>query len=1280
MIKSTAPSFLRLMVVFILAVQGISASAQNADKQLLIKLFQNSVFVKESGQFERNAREFNVPFSDNILYGVENAAFNAYFTAKGIVFLFPEWKKVKNREEIETEESERKPGRKRKKKEERIIETVWHSASMTWQNSNPSVTIVAEDKAAGYYNYDNLTASNNKRYDFVPAFKKLKYIDLYPGVDVEFELPEEGGIKYKIIVKPSSTLPSVSFKWDGLENIALDEKGNLLLKSRHKAFEGKNTWNITDHAPTAFSSISNTTVPVVYELKKNIVTFKITPVAVASSEGFVIDPWITNTSFPDLNKAFDIQEDAQGNVIIIGNHSNWQVQKYDPGGTLLWTYVTYAVLMGDIAVDNPGNVYIIGGYSAGKRQKLDTSGVQLWQFSGLVEEWRLAFNYSKTVLAIGGYFINPGNNNLAKLDLNNGAISDQIIYGEETRGLATDCNGDVYSLHVTFGYSGTGPSNQLRKTNADFTPAGALVNGFMLAEAQPAGTGYGYNPAYATDIYQVLNAITVNGPFVFIYDGATLKKIDKAALTITSSVAVPNGTVTMCGGVAGDLCGNIYVGSTVGIEKFDANLNHIQTITAPAAVYDIILNINGDLLACGNGFVGRFSTNCTPPPQLTAALSSTNVSCKGGTVTATASGGTAPYSYLWQPGGYTTATVDSLTAGTYTCTVTDPFCQTFTDTVSINQIPAIAITVGTVQKEACLNSFNGSASVSASGGTPPYNFLWNTVPVQNTPSATGLSAGIYLATVTDADSCRDTVSVIITRNPDPTAAYTSTSVCNGLNTQFTESSSSASGTIVTWVWNFGDGTPVNTIAEPQHTYLYAGTYDATLMVYDNFGCGDTLVQPVTVHYLPVAGFSSTEVCMGVSTQYTSTSTVNNSSTLSFYSWDFGDGGTSLLQNPSHNYSAAGTFPISLIVTTNNGCADTTAGSVIVHPLPDAAFSASNVCDGSFVIFNNQSAVAAPDVLQTALWKFGDGVTVSNNNASYLYTTPGAYDAKLVVSTSFGCSDSLTRTIVVNPKPVVNFSASDTTGCAPLCISFQNSSAVSSGNMVQSSWDFGDATPVTVSQDVFHCYENSSPTEIAVFTASLTVVSDSGCITSLSKPNYITVYPNPISSFSVSPAITTILDPVITLENLSVGGDVYYWAWEDTSSTDFLAGPLTYKDTGTYQVMLITTTQYNCKDTSYQTILVEPDFAFYVPNAFTPNDDGINDTFTGRGIFIKDFEMFIFDRWGNMVYKTDDINKPWDGKANDGNEFAQMDVYVYLIKVSDLKSTNYNFRGTVTLVR
>ncbi|MFY9310959.1 MAG: gliding motility-associated C-terminal domain-containing protein, partial [Bacteroidia bacterium] len=107
---------------------------------------------------------------------------------------------------------------------------------------------------------------------------------------------------------------------------------------------------------------------------------------------------------------------------------------------------------------------------------------------------------------------------------------------------------------------------------------------------------------------------------------------------------------------------------------------------------------------------------------------------------------------------------------------------------------------------------------------------------------------------------------------------------------------------------------------------------------------------------------------------------------------------------------------------------------------------------------------------------------------------------------------------------------------------------------------------------------------------------------------------------------------------------------------------------------------NCPDTSYQTVIIEPDFMFYVPNAFTPNDDGVNDTFIGKGMFINEFEMMIFDRWGNMVYKTDNINKPWNGKANDGKEPAQMDVYIYTIKISDFKDTKYVYKGTVTLVK
>ncbi|MFY9310332.1 MAG: gliding motility-associated C-terminal domain-containing protein, partial [Bacteroidia bacterium] len=107
---------------------------------------------------------------------------------------------------------------------------------------------------------------------------------------------------------------------------------------------------------------------------------------------------------------------------------------------------------------------------------------------------------------------------------------------------------------------------------------------------------------------------------------------------------------------------------------------------------------------------------------------------------------------------------------------------------------------------------------------------------------------------------------------------------------------------------------------------------------------------------------------------------------------------------------------------------------------------------------------------------------------------------------------------------------------------------------------------------------------------------------------------------------------------------------------------------------------NCPDTSYQTVIIEPDFMFYVPNAFTPNDDGVNDTFIGKGMFINEFEMMIFDRWGNMVYKTDNMDKPWDGRVNNGSEPAQKDVYIYSISVTNFKMEKFKYKGTVTLTR
>jgi len=152
--------------------------------------------------------------------------------------------------------------------------------------------------------------------------------------------------------------------------------------------------------------------------------------------------------------------------------------------------------------------------------------------------------------------------------------------------------------------------------------------------------------------------------------------------------------------------------------------------------------------------------------------------------------------------------------------------------------------------------------------------------------------------------------------------------------------------------------------------------------------------------------------------------------------------------------------------------------------------------------------------------------------------------------------------------------------------------------------------------------------------------------------------------------------------LSTGANFWSWDFGDlTTSIISNPPPHTYKaDTATYVITLITSSQYGCADTAHQTVIIEDDFVFYIPNSFTPNDDGVNDSFFGKGVGIVKYELSIFDRWGNMIFYADDINKAWDGKANHGTEIAQMDVYVWKVTLTDVFNKVHTYIGTVTLVK
>lgn len=538
---------------------------------------------------------------------------------------------------------------------------------------------------------------------------------------------------------------------------------------------------------------------------------------------------------------------------------------------------------------------------------------------------------------------------------------------------------------------------------------------------------------------------------------------------------------------------------------------------------------------------------------------------------------------------------------------------------------------------------------------------------------------------TTGNGCSAVANIPVKTFDPPVTGFTFNNTCLLDSVLFTNTSlNPAMGTIASWSWNFGDNSPLNTSTwSPRHLYSIPGDYIVILTTYSsNLGCPDTLQDTITVFPMPVADFGSANVCLNQVMYFYDSSTVASGS-ISAWEWDFGDGTPSdNNQNPSHTFTNDTTYSVSLIATSVDGCKDTIVKNVVIHPLPSVEYSTANVCDGNVVSFTDLSSIPVTDTILSYSWNFGDNSPLNTNqNTSHLYASAGSYNVQLTVVSYFGCVDSISKISIVNPNPVVDFAVNDSAGCEPFCITFQDSSSIITGSNIGWLWDFGNGTQANNSESPVCCYSNDSVFAPVFYSPVLTVTSDSGCVSSISKINFITAYPKPDANFTVEPKTETIINPVISFTDLSAGSNFWSWNFGDTD-TSSLSDPLphTYADTGTYTITLITNTNYGCLDTSYQNISIEPDFVFYIPNSFTPNDDGINETFSGKGIFIIKYEMSIFDRWGNLVFFSDNINTPWDGKANHGKELAQRDVYIYSIRVTDIKTIEHDYKGKVTLIR
>lgn len=568
-----------------------------------------------------------------------------------------------------------------------------------------------------------------------------------------------------------------------------------------------------------------------------------------------------------------------------------------------------------------------------------------------------------------------------------------------------------------------------------------------------------------------------------------------------------------------------------------------------------------------------------------------NVTCNGlsnGSANASVTGGIAPYVYSWNTTPVqSTANAVNLPAGTYVVTITDAINCVVDSSVTITE-PAVLTPVISAQTNAsCYQSTDGTATVSVTGGTAPYSYSWNTIPVQTTAVATGLAAGAYRVVVTDSNNCVDSVSVLIGQ---PTAlsiaVIDQTDVsCFGLSDGSAEVQASGGTAPYQYSWNTA---PVQTGAVG--TNLTAGNYIVT--VTDDNACTTTLsvaIDEPDVLQLSV-GASHLLICPG---DYT-TITANATGGTTPYSITWTQG---LPANQwSHSVSPTGSTTYSATVTDSNACQHT---------------------------------------------------------------------AQLVVD--------------VVQLPVVSFYGTNLVGCVPLTTAFQNTST---GNYASCEWTMEDGTLINGCTDISNTFEVPGCQDV-----TLTLTTIEGCTNSHTITDYVCAEPAPVADFFITHQQLSGFGTSVEFENMSQHATNYFWDFGDETGFSYLEDPThEYSNdmSAAYTVMLVASNTIGCYDTTYLIVRIDEVQLFYVPNTFTPDGDQFNQTFKpviSSGIDIYNYSLTIYNRWGELIFESRDVEVGWDGVSHRTGVLCQDGTYVWKI---ELKSRSVDERktihGTVNLIR
>ncbi len=729
--------------------------------------------------------------------------------------------------------------------------------------------------------------------------------------------------------------------------------------------------------------------------------------------------------------------------------------------------------------------------------------------------------------------------------------------------------------------------------------------------------------------------------------------------------------------------------------------------------------------------------------------------------------------------------------GTYTVTLkvkTDKGCfsSVFTQPVVIRATPIPDFTLpGNLCLPNASATFINTTTIS-DGTLPSVTYIWDfgdASPTSNAISPTHIYTGVgpYTVTLTATSNnlCSKSISKILnTIFAQPVASFNAPlSACNNSTVSFTNTSTAAGSAIASYSWNFGDPASGvnNTSSSPNPTHVFSGTgnFTVSLIVTNMQGCPSVaFTQQIVIDALPIAAFTFPAIrCVGNDIAFTDASTPN-SATITNWSWDFGDpvsgaNNTSTLQNPTHSFSSAGTYTVTLSVKNSNNCTSNIVAiqNVVINPNPFAKFTVSNICvPNGFAQFTNTSTISS-GTINGWLWDFGDATPTSNlQHPTHNYATGGIKNVHLTVTSALGCAKDTFINVSAFDAPTSNYSINNVANlCSNIPVTLTNNSTVvgfGAINKVEIFWDylndptnstidnapitngiynhtyptFGtpltkmyrvllrstsgtgctndyftdiiinaapqaqllDFTPVcqeqpavilTQGSDLFNLpgiglYSGNGILVSPVFvpqTAGVgthiiryTYTALNGCSSYVEKPLIV----NPTPLVNLGPDKKVIEGDILTIipQNLSGNGLSYLWTPATYFTTNTVSANAVVKPTADITYTLTVTSADGCVASDDVFVKVVKDFI--VPNTFTPNNDGINDTWIIQYLDLYPSQRIqVFNRLGQLVFESKNYTKPWDGKY--GGKLLPTDTYYYIIDLGGARKTK---TGYVTIVR